>query len=98
MLRTQEKETRVKFNTRLSANRSSNNWALMEILKVVMRRTMSSLIFIKMTLAFQTFALAIPVEFRYHNQGFSALGFCCNLKSVKKKLQMLYVKFYFVML
>ena len=26
--RTQEKETRVKFNVRLSANRPSNNWTL----------------------------------------------------------------------
>ena len=36
----------------------------------------------------------IAEEFRHCNQGFTALGYCCNLKSVKKKLQMFYVNFF----
>ena len=43
------------------------------MLKVVMRKTMSSLIFIKMTHCFSEF-YPIPAAFRHCNQGFTALG------------------------
>ena len=41
----------------------------------------------------------IPAAFRHCNQRFTALGVLLYFKSVKKKkkLQMLYVKFYFFM-